>query len=318
MAPRPPILLGFPADRSGSDRPANPASPMNQRANLPLLILLGPAFLGAALFVIVPAGTSFALSFTSFNGLAPPAWRGFDTFEEVLSNHLFRTAVRNSAIFVLLAVPLRLLAALGLSLLLRRRRRGIGFYRMSVFLPTVFPDVAYALIWLWVLNPIYGPLNLILGALGLPQPAWLAEGSTALIAVVIMSCFQIGEGLVVLLAGLHTVPDECYESSAMDGATGWQNFRWITLPLLAPWLLLLTLRDVMLSAQSTFAPAYLLTEGGPYYATLFLPLLMYQEAFEGLRFGHAAAMMTLLLLAVGLLLILASALIRGWGFHEEI
>ena len=131
---------------------------------------------------------------------------------------------------------------------------------MSVFLPTVIPDVAYALIWLWIFNPIYGPLNLTLKAVGLPQPGWLADGQTALLSIVIMSAFQIGEGLVVLLTGLQNIPGDYYQSAALDGASRGQAFRWITLPLLAPWLLLLTLRDIILSAQNTFAPAYLMTE----------------------------------------------------------
>jgi multiple sugar transport system permease protein len=189
---------------------------------------------------------------------------------------------------------------------------------MSVFLPTVIPDVAYALIWLWIFNPIYGPLNLTLKAMGLPHPVWLAEGHTALLAMVIMSAFQIGEGLVVLLAGLQSIPDVYYQSASLDGAGRWERFRWITLPLLSPWLLLLTLRDVILSAQNTFTPSYLMTEGGPYYATLFLPLLMYQEAFEGMRFGHAAAIMLLLLAAVSVLIGLVFVLARGWGHREEV
>jgi multiple sugar transport system permease protein len=260
---------------------------------------------------------ALAFAFTSWDGLSRPIWRGFGTFGEVFQNHLFWTAARNSAIFVLLAIPLRLLGALGLALLLRRRRRGIGFYRMSVFLPTVVPDVAYALIWLWIFNPMYGPLNISLKALGLAQPAWLAEGQTALLAIVIMSLFQVGEGLIVLLTGLQGIPDDYYQSASLDGANRWQKFRYITLPMLAPWLLLLTLRDIILSAQSTFAPAYLMTGGGPYYATLFMPLLMYQEAFQGLRFGHAAAIMLLLLLAVALLIALVAWLSRGRGYGDD-
>lgn len=283
------------------------------RERVLLLGFLAPGALGMTLLVILPALAALAFAFSSYDALSPPVWRGFGTFREVFSNHLFWTAARNSALFVLLAIPLRMLGALGLALLLRHRRRGIGFYRMSVFLPSVVPDASYALIWLWLFNPVYGPLNLSLKALGLPQPAWLADGNTALLAIVIMSAFQIGEGLVVLLTGLQNIPDDYYQSAAIDGATRWQGFRWITLPLLAPWLLLLTLRDVILSAQSTFVPAYMMTGGGPYYATLFLPLLMYQEAFDGLRFGHAAAIMLMLLVAVGLLILLLWYFFRSWS-----
>lgn len=297
---------------------ANGPSRSRWRRNEPtLLAYLAPATLGMTLLVVLPALAALAFAFTSYNALSPPVFRGLETFREVFANPYFHMAVRNSALFVLAAVPLRLLGALGLALLLRPRRRGTETFRMSVFLPTVIPDAAYALIWLWILNPIYGPLNIVLKALGLPHPAWLADGNTALMAIVIMSAFQIGEGLVVLLTGLQNIPGDYYESAALDGASRWQGFRWITLPLLAPWLVLLTLRDVILTAQSTFVPAFIMTGGGPYYATLFLPLLMYQEAFEGLRFGHAAAIMLLLLVAVAAVIFILYRLVRGWEFGDD-
>jgi ABC-type glycerol-3-phosphate transport system permease component len=121
-----------------------------------------------------------------------------------------------------------------------------------------------------------------------------------------MSALQIGEGFVVLLAGLQDIPRDYYHSAALDGGSRWQLFRFITLPLLAPWLVLLTIRDIILSAQSTFAPAYMMTGGGPYYATFFMPLLIYQEAFDRFRFGHGSALLLLLFLGVGLLLYLKS------------
>jgi multiple sugar transport system permease protein len=179
------------------------------------------------------------------------------------------------------------------------------------------PDAAYALTWLFLLNPLHGPVNIVLRALGLPAPAWLAHGDTALLSIVLMSLFQVGEGMVVLLAGLATIPADQYRAAAIDGAGRWQSFRWITLPMLAPWLVLLSLRDVILSAQSTFVPAYLMTGGGPYYATLFVPLHMYQEAFGSFRFGHAAAIMVLLLLAVLLLLVFLARAVRRPALEDD-
>jgi multiple sugar transport system permease protein len=269
------------------------------------------------LLVVAPAMLSFTLAFTAYDALSPPTWRGFQNFAEIFANPLFWTAVRNSALFVLLAVPLRVLGALALALLLNVRRRGVGFYRVAVYLPTVIPDVAYALIWLWIFNPIYGPLNVALGAVGLPQPAWLAQSNLALLAIVIMAVFQIGEGVVVLLAGRQDISPDYYQSAALDGGSRWQLFRFITLPLLAPWLLLLTIRDIIMSAQSTFAPAYLMTGGGPYYATFFMPLLIYQEAFDRFRFGHGSALLLLLFLGVGLLLLLVYYLVGGWGYAGD-
>ncbi len=209
-------------------------------------------------------------------------------------------------------MPLRVLGALLLALLLRERRPGTGFFRAAVYLPTVIPDVAYALVWLWIFNPFYGPLNLLLGAAGLPTPAWLVQADTAKPALVFMSLFQIGEGFVLLLAGLHSLPRDYYANAAVDGASRWQMARLITLPLLAPWLALLTVRDVILSFQTTFTPAYIMTGGDPYYATLFLPLLVFKEAFDSFRFGQGAALMTLLFLISAVLIGALLVTYRGW------
>jgi multiple sugar transport system permease protein len=159
---------------------------------------------------------------------------------------------------------------------------------------------------------------MILSALGLPAPAWLADSRTALPAIALMTLFQIGEGFVVLLAGLREVPRDYYDAAALDGANRLNVLRNITLPLIAPWLLLITIRDIITSAQSTFAPALLMTGGGPYYATLFVPLLMYQTAFDRFRFGQGSAMMVLVFVGVGALILLAYAALGGWGYEDEV
>lgn len=281
-------------------------------------LLLAPYLLGTLTLIAVPAILAFALAFARYDALAPPEWIGFENFRTVFADPIFRIALRNSFLFVLLAVPLRLLGALLLALLLSRRRRGIGLYRAAVYLPTVIPEVPYALLWLWIFNPIYGPLNAVLRAVGLPIQTWLIDPNTALLAIVLMSAFQLGEGFVVLLAGLQDIPRELYDAAAIDGGGPWRVFRLITLPLLAPWLLLNTLRDIMLSAQGTFAPAFIMTGGGPNYATLFLPLHIYNVAFGSLRFGQATAMMLFLLVSVALLLLLVYYLVGGWGYDDEL
>ena len=280
--------------------------------------MLLPYIMGLSALVVIPALAAFAMAFVSYDSVTAPVWNDFQNFPEIFRERLFWVSTRNSIVFALLAVPLRLLGALMLALLLRRRRRGVGFYRAAVYLPTIIPDVAYALIWLWIFNPFYGPLNRVLGAVGLPTPAWLAQPATALPALVIMAAFQIGEGLVVLLAGLQDAPDEYYDATAIDGGNRWQMFRWITLPLLAPWLLVLTIRDIILSTQNTFTPAWLMTEGGPYYATLFLPMFIYNEAFDRFLFGHAAAMLLVLFVWIGLLLWMLYEIVGGWGYAGDV
>jgi multiple sugar transport system permease protein len=275
-------------------------------------LLLTPFVLGSIVLVGLPIALTVPLAFYEFDGLRQPLWRGTWNFSSIFSDVAFAAALRNSLLFVVLAVPMRMAAAFGLAMLLQHRRRGTALYRACVFLPTVMPDVAYALIWLWVFNPLYGPLNTVFGALGLPRLAWLVDPDTALPAIVIMSLFQIGEGFVLLLAGLRHIPQEYYDVGAVAGAGRLQLFRFITLPLMAPWLFLLTIRDVAVTAQNTFVAAYLMTGGGPYYATLFVPLLVHEEVFDHLRFGDAAAMMLVMYAASSVLLVLAFIAIQAW------
>jgi multiple sugar transport system permease protein len=283
-----------------------------------LYLLLAPYLLGAFLLVLLPTTLSFLLALTEYDAISPPVWRGWQNFATVLQDQLFLISIRNSALFVLFTVPLRLLGALALALLLNPSQPGVKIYRTAVYLPTVVPSVAYALIWLWIFNPVYGPLNLLLGSLGLPTPAWLVDDRTALPALALMALFQLGEGFAVLLAGLQEIPQDYYRAASLDGANSWQMFRYLTLPLLAPWLLLVTMRDIIVSVQGTFTPALLMTGGGPYYATLFAPLLIYETAFDRFRFGEGAAMMLLTFLSTGLLLLVVYKLVGGWGYADEV
>ncbi len=270
-----------------------------------LMMMLAPYLLGALALVGIPALLSIALAFMRYDGISTPAWVGTFNFRLIAANPTdfrFPVALYNTLYFVALATPLRVLGALALALWLNRERRGVGLYRAAVYLPTVIPDVAYALIWMWIFNPLYGPLNLIASALGLPTPGWLADAKTAKLVFVFMSAFQIGEGFVVLLAGLKNIPSEYYAAAAVDGGNTWQQFRYITLPLLVPWLLLLALRDVIFSAQNIFTSNLIMTNGDPYYSTLFLPLVAYEEAFDRMHFGPGSAITILLSLATTVLI----------------
>lgn len=266
-------------------------------------LALLPYLLGSLLLIVIPAGATLYLAFNEYNGILPPQWVGLKKFQELLASPLVRLSIRNSFIFLLLAVPLRLLGAFALALLLQRPGRLVPFQRATVYLPTIIPEVAYALLGLWFFNPVYGPLNILLNGLGLPAPDWLVQPGTARLAIVIMAAFQIGEGFVVLLAGLQTIPRALYESAMVDGATGRDTFRHITLPLMLPWLLLLTFRDLLVSLQNTFTPSFVMTYGGPYYATMFVPLVIYELSFDFLDLGLAAALLVSTYILTSLLIV---------------
>jgi len=277
--------------------PALRSMPAYQRQ---VCLFLLPYALGTLVLTVLPALATLVIAFTRYQAVSPPTWAGLENLQRALRSPYIRTVLHNSFFFLALAVPLRLLGALLLALLLQRRGRLFGLYRAAIYLPTVIPEAAYALIWTWILNPLYGPLNLVLRGLGLPAPAWLAEPWSARLSIVILSLFQIGEGFVVLLTGLQNIPRSYYEAAAVDGASGWQAFFRITLPLLAPWLLLLVLRDLIVSLQNTFAPSFIMTYGGPGFATTFLPLLVYELAFDVVDLGLASATLVLAWALIGL------------------
>jgi multiple sugar transport system permease protein len=275
-------------------------------------LFLLPYLLGTLVLVVLPSLITVGVAFSDYRAVAFPNWVGLANFGRLGTMPLVRLALRNTLIFAGMAIPLRLLGALLLALLLQGRQRGGGLYRAAIFLPTIIPEAAYALVWLWILNPVYGPLNLTLGTIGLPTPDWLGQAGTARLAIIIMAAFQIGEGFVVLLAARQHIPPVLYDAAAVDGASHWQSFWRITLPLLLPWLFLLTFRDLLVAVQNTFAPSFILTYGGPYpYATTFLPLLLYEISFDFMDLGLASAVLVVSYLWILLLVFGIRNLVEG-------
>ena len=276
-----------------------------------LWLFLLPYIVGMMLLITVPVLSTAGLAFTRFNAVEPPTWIGVENFRVLFASPVVRQSFAASFFFVATAVPLRLFGALGLALLLNRSGFLFRWTRTAVYLPTIIPPPAYALIGLWLFNPLYGPINLILGSLGLPQPAWFTEGHSARWMMTLLSAFQLGEGFIVLLIALQTIPQALYDEAQIHGANARQQFWYITGPSLRPWLLLLLARDVLLSLQNTFTPSYMMTYGGPYYATTFTPLLIYEIAFDLFDLGLASAV---LLVVIGLVALIG---INVWYFWRE-
>jgi multiple sugar transport system permease protein len=278
-----------------------------------LLLLLLPYAFGVVVLVALPAAITFGLALFEYDLVRAPEFRGLGNFRELAEDEVFRISLRNSLMFVAFAVPLRLLGAVGLALLLHRRLRGAAAYRTGVYLPTVVPDVAYALLWLWIFNPLYGPLNLTLEALGLPSPEWLTDARDAQWAIVVMSVFILGEGFLVALAVRQSIPGDLYQLAELEAASALYVLRRVTLPLMAPALLLLLFRDTIFSFQVNFVPALLVTEGGPPpYETTYLPLFVYRTGFEYLRYGYAAAATLTMFLVTALIVFLQWRIVVRW------
>ena len=282
-----------------------------------MFLLATPLLVAAGLLVLAPAVVAFVFAFTDYDALSAPRFTGLANLRRLWADPLFWMALKNSSYIVALSVPLRLALALVLALLLTPQRRFAPTARVAAYLPSVVPDIAYALLWLWLLNPIYGPLGLGLQAIGFDRLNLLLSPWGARLSIVLMGLFQIGEVYIVLLAARRELPGELYELCAMEGVSAFWTFRKVTLPLLIPTIIFLGARDVAWSFQSTFVPALVITKGGPNFATLFLPLYIYQNGFEYLRFGYASAMTVAMFILTALMVGAQVVVLQFWRYRQQ-
>jgi multiple sugar transport system permease protein len=281
--------------------------------------MLLPFILGIIFLVIIPAVLSFALAFFRYDALSPPQFLGTVNFILAYTDELFNLSVQNSLALIILPVPLRVFGSFLFAKLMQRYGPFLGWFRASIFLPTIIPSAAAALAWLWLLNPLFGPLNLLLRSLGVFAPNWLADPLWAKPGLALMSLWQIGEGFLVSLAALQDMPAEIEDAAKMDGASSWQRFWLVTIPLMSPILLLLTFRDAILTFQESFTAVLLMTGGDPYYSTYVLPLFIYEQGFDLLLFGTASAALWIMYALTGLIVIFLFIIAKQWniGTTEE-
>ena len=254
-----------------------------------LAVLLGPSLIGMFVFLMLPVASSFVLSFSSWDLIGGIEWIGLDNYWKALADPAVLGALRNTVTFILGYLPATVGIALGLALLLNRRIRGRLVFRAIYFVPVVTSWVAVSLIWKWLLNPQYGLINVALGWFGLKGPGWLFDPQWAMTGVILTSIWKdIGFVTVIYLAGLQDIPEHLYEAASLDGATPWQRFRHITLPMLMPTTFFVTTISLISSFQ-VFDQVWVMTQGGPAGATSVMVELIYKNAFSYYQMGYASA-----------------------------
>ena len=262
------------------------------RACEPYLYLL-PTMIGLVLFSAGAVAASFLLSFTQWDIISPPQWTWFGNYADLWGSDFFWEVLRNTFLFVALAVPLSVGAALGLALLVNTGLRGITVFRTAYFLPVVSSMIAVALVWSWILNPQYGLLNYMLRTVfGVQGPA----------------------SMVIFLAGLQNIPPDLYHAATIDGAGAWSRFRHVTLPLLSPttfFVLVITL----INAFQVFEQTYVMTKGGPANSTVTLSYYVYQNAFQFFQMGKAAAVAYVLFAFLFVLTLVQFRAQKRWVFY---
>lgn len=273
-------------------------------------LLLSPALGAIALFFAVPLVAALLLSLTDFDiyalaDLGNARFVGAENYLRLLRDPLFWKVLRNTLVFVTLGVPLTLAAALGGALLVHSKLARLrGLFRTVFFAPVVTTLVAVAVVWRYLYHPRYGLINQMLGLIGLPPIDWLGDPAWATVAITLLAVWRsFGYGLVIYVVGLQAVPQTLYEAAQLDGAGPWRQLRDITLPLLWPTTLFVGVITTVNLFQ-IFAEPYVMTRGGPLYATTSITLLMYQQGFRWWSLGSAAAiafvLFALIIAATGL------------------
>lgn len=277
---------------------------------------VAPALLVIAVFFFLPVLAALALSLTDFDlyalaDLGNLRLIGLRNYTQLLATPLFWQALGNTLYFVVVGVPLSIGVSFGAALLLHSRLvRFRAFFRTVLFAPVVTTLVAVAVIWRYLFDTRSGWLNYALGGIGLPSVDWLGDPRWAMPAIIVFAVWKsFGANMIILLAGLQSIPDELYEAARIDGASAWRQFRDVTLPMLAPIVVMVSILTIAGYFQ-LFAEPYVMTQGGPLQSTVSVLYFMYEEGFKWWNLGSASAVAFVLFMLIFALTVLQLRLAR--------
>lgn len=288
-----------------------------QRDRLSGYVFVSPLFIGFVIFVLGPIATVFWYSLHDWTLIQPELrWIGTANFQAILDDHLMPAVAFNSIVFAVGYVPLTVGLGLLMALALNRAIRGIAAFRTFYFMPVVVSLVAWTIVWRFILNS-EGVLNAILDQFGIDGPNWLRDPGLAMASVIVIQILKnAGLSMVLFLAALQGVPKDLEEAARVDGATGHQVLRYITLPLITAFIFLATILAVITSFKA-FSLIFLTTLGGPGSATTVLAFYIYEEAFRANAPDYASALSVVLFICVLALTIIQFAVRKRWVFYEN-
>ncbi len=266
-----------------------------KQSTMAAYIFLTPALSAIFIFFFLPVVAAFLISFTDFDiytlgDIGTLRFIGLQNYFELFKDPLFFTALKNTFYFVILAGPLSIAVSLSAALLLNSKLvKFKSIFRLSYFIPVVTTLVAVAIVWRFIYHPKFGILNYVLSLIGISQIDWLGEPSLAMPAIVLMSVWKnFGYNMIIFIAGLQNIPEDLYEAASIEGAGPWQKFKSITLPMLAPTTVFISI-ITMIGYFQLFAEPYIMTQGGPLNSTLSIVQYMYQEGFRWWNMGYSAS-----------------------------
>ncbi len=276
-----------------------------------------PWMTALVVFTFIPLVLTFVIAQAKFQIAGPPKWIGWGNYEAMWKDSAIWASVRVTATYALVSVPIKLVLALGLAMFLNRATALSGFYRTIFYLPFLMPAVAGSIVFMLLLTPGAGPVNLILGAFGLDPPDWLKDPHVALWTLIMLSLWPLGVETLVFLGGLQNIPKEISEAADLDSPRAWHKLVWITLPMITP-VILFNMVIGIISSFQVFTQALVIggTTGAPAESTLMYMVVLYRAAFRYFNVGYAAAMATVLFVTVLLLTLLIFRTAKSWVYYE--
>lgn len=280
------------------------------------LLFLAPSLIGFLLFTAFPVVAALLLSVARWDLMTAPALIGLGNYAQAMKDPLFWRVLLNTIYYTLATVPLGIIVSLAFAVALNEPIRGRLGLRAVYFMPVISSTVAVAMVWRWIYNPDFGLLNYVLSLLHLPTPGWLTSTTWAMPAIIIMSVWKdLGYGVVIFLAGLQGIPQHLYDAAAVDGASRWQQFWGITLPLLTPTTFFASVVYGINSFQ-VFGQVYMMTQGGPNYATSTMVYYIYVNAFQFFKMGYASALSWILFAFIFAFTLVQMRYQRTWVHYE--
>lgn len=255
-----------------------------------ILLMLAPAVILFTLFMAYPVAYSAAFSLTRFQGFGTPRWTGLDNYARLLSDQFFWQALSNTVIILVVSLAVLIPGSFALALLLRRRIAGSGVLKALVFGPAIIAPILVGLIWVFILDPKIGLLNRLLAEAGVPAVTWIGGDTLTPYSVAIVFIWSsLGFAMTIFYAGLQTLPTDVMEASALDGATGWQQLRYVTIPMLRGTFAIVTIL-LITNVFKIFELIYVLTGGGPVHRSETLVSYMYYVTFTNQQYGYGMAL----------------------------
>lgn len=286
------------------------------RDTIYMYTFISPWLVGLILFIGGPILVSGYYSFTRYDIANAPVFIGLQNYKDLFSNRLFWKSSAVTLYYTAIGVPAGLIVSLFAAMLLNMKLPGQRLFRTIIYMPSVVSGVSLSLLWLWLLNPEFGIVNLfIYKVFGVAGPQWLTSQKWVIPSLIMMSLWTTGNNVVIYLAGLKGVPANLYEAAQIDGASKLRQFRHITVPMLSPVTLFLFVTGIISSFQ-VFVQADVMTKGGPNYGSYFYVYYLYQQAFKSFNLGYASAMAWVLFVVVGIATYFMMKFSNKWVHYE--